>query len=167
MEGEKKFDCTDCIAFCCSNVYAVTLTGVEVARLSLRLSLTPQEFRRRYTVDGHTLRQKEDAIFEKACIFLDPTARRCTVYSSRPEVCRVWPRPEDAAPGAAGRCGFYDLYTHLRNELEPNVVPLFQLVRAVDSQHTATQPNPARATAVVQEGSDQCESLNQRTVTKN
>jgi len=145
MEGEKKFDCTDCVAFCCSNVYQVSLTVVEVARLALRRGVGPAEFKSRYTTDGFTLKQVPDQIFGRACVFLDQESRQCIVYSSRPEVCRVWPRPEHAAPGAAGRCGFYDLYTHLRNELEPAVMPLFQIVRAEGSRQRATRPNPARA----------------------
>jgi Fe-S-cluster containining protein len=145
MEGGKRFDCTDCVAFCCSNVYAVALTAIEVARLAYRLRVGPAEFKRRYTTDGFTLKQFDDQLFGRACIFLDREARHCTVYSDRPGVCQVWPRPEHAAPGAAGRCGFYDLYTHLRNELEPEVVPLFQLARAEGSKHPATRPNPARA----------------------
>jgi hypothetical protein len=145
MEGGKKFDCADCVAFCCSNVYEVLLTAVEVARLSLRLNVGPAEFKRRYTTDGSTLAKKPDPIFGKACVFLDLDARHCTIYSSRPGVCKVWPRPEHAAPGAEGRCGFYDVYTHLRNELEPTAMPLFQLVRVQESEHPATRPNPARA----------------------
>lgn len=145
MAGEKKFDCTDCVAFCCSNVYQVSLTAVDVARLSFDGAMGPAEFKSRYTTDGFTLKQVPDPLFGTACVFLDQEARRCTIYNSRPAVCRVWPRPEHAAPGAEGRCGFYDLYAHLRNELEPTALPLFQLVRVADSQHQATRPNPARA----------------------
>jgi uncharacterized protein len=145
MEGGKQFDCADCVAFCCSNVYQVALTAVEVMRLASRLSMTPAQFKSRYTTDGFTLKQVPDQLFGRACVFLDQEARHCTVYSERPAVCQVWPRPEHAAPGAAGRCGFYDLYTHLRNELEPSVMPLFQIGRAEGSRHRATRPNPARA----------------------
>lgn len=151
METGKKFDCGDCIAFCCSNVYQVTLKVTDVARLAFRFRLGPGDFKSRYTTDGFTLKQVDDQLFGRACVFLDQEARHCTVYNDRPEVCRVWPRPEDAAPGAQGRCGFYDLYTHLRNELEPAVVPLFQLARAVDSKHPATRPNAARAAGTVKE----------------
>lgn len=154
MDEGKKFDCADCVAFCCSNVYQVTLNVVDVARLALRRQLGPAEFKARYTTDGFTLKQVPDQIFGLACVFLDQEGRHCTVYTDRPAVCRVWPRPEHAAPGAEGRCGFYDVYTHLRNELEPEVVPLFQLVRAEGSRHPATQSNPARAARGVRSGED-------------
>lgn len=155
-EEVKKFDCRDCVAFCCSNVYQVSLTAVEVARLAFRRSMGPAEFKSRYTTDGFTLKQTPDQIFGRACVFLDQEARHCTIYNDRPAVCREWPRPEHAAPGAVGRCGFYDVYAHLRNELEPAALPLFQIVRVADSTHRATLPNPARSAAAVREGRDTC-----------
>lgn len=151
MDGVKKFDCTDCVAFCCSGNFRVAVTAVEVARLSLRLGLGPAEFKSRYTTDGATLVQKHDEVFGKACVFLDLEARHCTIYSSRPDVCKVWPRPEHAAPGAEGRCGYYDLYAYVRNEHEPQAMPLVQLVRVTDSTHRATLPNPSRAAVAAQD----------------
>lgn len=144
MSAETLYDCGDCVAFCCTGVYAVSLAGVDYARLALKLEVSPAELKRKYMTDGVTLRKKEDPIGGTACVFLDTTERRCTVYSARPEVCRVWPRPEHAAPGAVGRCAFYDLYTHLRNELEPEAMPLVQIVRVQGSAHPATRPNEKR-----------------------
>jgi hypothetical protein len=36
---EMKFDCADCVAFCCSGIYQVSVEGAEMARLCLRLGL--------------------------------------------------------------------------------------------------------------------------------
>jgi Fe-S-cluster containining protein len=141
MGDERKFDCSDCVSFCCSGVYNVALRGNDLARLSLRTGLAPAQFRSRYcAADGETLRHKPDPLFGEACVFLDLTARRCTVYEARPAVCREWPKGEHAAPGAEGRCCFYDLYAHVRNEQEPNAMPLVQIVRVVDATHPATLP---------------------------
>lgn len=141
----KPFDCSDCVAFCCSGAYLVALEGKDVARLALHLGRTTAEVRRLYTTDGRTLRQRNDPVFERACVFLELEKRECSVYTARPEACRAWPRPEHAAPGTEGRCAFYDLYSFVRNEQEPRALPLVQIVRVVGSHHPATQPKERSA----------------------
>lgn len=140
MNNGTPYDCSDCVGFCCSGVYNVSVLGRDLPRLALRLGISPTEFRRTYTTDGVTLRRQHDPLFGEACVFLDLVERRCSVYNARPEVCRVWPRPEHAAPGAEGRCCFYDTYRFVRNELEPQAMPLVQIVRVVGSTHPATLP---------------------------
>lgn len=135
-----QYDCSDCVAFCCSGVYQVALSGPDVARLALHLKASPAAVRRRFTTDGVTLVKQPDPLAGESCIFLDLVGRRCTIYKVRPEVCRQWPRPEHAAPGAEGRCCFYDLYTHVRNEQEPEAMPLVQIVRVLNPTHQATRP---------------------------
>ncbi len=66
------------------------------------------------------LRRKADPIFGKACRFLDPTTRGCTIYFSRPSVCREFP---DRA-----RCAYYDLLQFERSQQgDETVVPLVQI----------------------------------------
>lgn len=143
MNVEPKFDCSDCVAFCCSGNYNVAAGPADVALLSVQLRMTFDEVQRRYTTDGTTLRHQRDPLFGSACVFLDLVKRRCTVYAARPAVCRVWPRPEHAAPGVEGRCAYYDLYCHVRNEMERQAVPLVQIVRVEEPSHPATLPKPA------------------------
>lgn len=112
----------------------------DLAPLALNLNMPAEEVLRRYTEDGATLRHKNDPLFGEACIFLDLDERRCKIYKARPSVCRAWPRPQDAAPGAEGRCSFYDLYTHVRREQGHASMPLIQIVTLRDSQHPATLP---------------------------
>jgi len=138
VSDELKFDCSDCVGFCCAGFYRVTLRGTDLARLALNLNLPPAEVERRYTDGARTLLHKPDPLFGEACVFLDLVERRCTVYKSRPSVCREWPRPEDAAPGAEGRCCFYDLYTHVRREQSPQAMPLVQIVSLQGATHPAT-----------------------------
>ena len=58
--------------------------------------------------------------FGKACKFLDPTTRRCTIYNGRPSVCREFP--------ARTRCAYYDLLTFERSQQgDDTVVPLVQI----------------------------------------
>ena len=46
------------------------------------------------------LRHKKDKVFESTCMLFDQDKRRCTVYESRPAVCREYPD--------SPRCGYYD-----------------------------------------------------------
>ena len=64
---------------------------------------------------GHTskagtpmLRHKKDSIFDTACMFLDQEKRRCTIYESRPTVCRQYPN--------GPRCGYYDFLKFEREQ---------------------------------------------------
>ena len=78
---------------------------------------------RRFTTsfDGERiLRRKADPIFGKACRFLDPVKRQCTIYFARPEVCREFP---DHA-----RCAYYDLMQFERvQQGDDTVMPLVQI----------------------------------------
>ena len=66
------------------------------------------------------LRRKADPIFGKACKFLDPVARRCTVYEGRPAVCREFP--------ARARCAYHDLLVFERSQQgDDTVLPLVQI----------------------------------------
>ena len=46
------------------------------------------------------LRHRKDRIFDSTCMLFDQDKRRCTVYESRPAVCRGYPD--------SNRCGYYE-----------------------------------------------------------
>jgi uncharacterized protein len=145
MSQEKLYDCSDCVAFCCSGSYQVSAGPGDLAVLAVQHGISLDEAQRRFTTDGTTLRHQRDPLFGSACIFLDLLNRRCTVYKARPAVCRSWPRPEHAAPGTEGRCCYYDLYTHVRNEMERQALPLIRIVRVAEPTHPATLPKAKEA----------------------
>ena len=63
------------------------------------------------------LRHKKDHIFESTCMLFDQDKRRCTVYESRPGVCRQYPD--------SPRCGYYDFLTFEREQQgDPDYVAL-------------------------------------------
>ena len=66
------------------------------------------------------LRRKKDPIFGKACKFLDPLKRQCTIYDARPLTCRQFPARE--------RCAYYDLLQFERSQQgDDTVLPLIQI----------------------------------------
>jgi Fe-S-cluster containining protein len=66
------------------------------------------------------LRRKADPIFGRACKFLDPELRRCTIYEGRPSTCREFP--------AQTRCAYYDLLQFERvQQGDDTVLPLVQI----------------------------------------
>ncbi len=66
------------------------------------------------------LRRKADPIFGKACKFLNPATRQCTIYHARPLVCREFP--------ARARCAYYDLLQFERvQQGDDSVLPLVQI----------------------------------------
>jgi Fe-S-cluster containining protein len=80
------FDKTDCRA--CSNcckVIVPALDSDDVERISRLLSISEQDFRKKYLVyndDGWVFNSKP-------CPFL--TERGCSIYDYRPEICREYP----------------------------------------------------------------------------
>ena len=114
------YNCAKCPAYCCSVYDLVQVNDGDVERLAKHFRVGVRTALRRFTKTyrgERILRQKADPVFGKACKFLDPETRRCTVYESRPDVCRAF-------PGRA-RCAFYDLLTFERKwEKDENVVPL-------------------------------------------
>ncbi|HYY41913.1 MAG TPA: YkgJ family cysteine cluster protein, partial [Pyrinomonadaceae bacterium] len=75
--------------------------------------------------DERVLRRKADPIFGKACKFLDPQTRGCTIYHARPAVCREYP--------ARSHCAYYDLIQfERRQQADESVVPLVQITFRTD-----------------------------------
>jgi Fe-S-cluster containining protein len=130
---------------CCSVYGAVTLSMVEARAIADHLAVPFDHFAVTYTVpvpdhpDQRMLARQPDPIGDPvfgSCVFLDLSQRRCTVYEARPSNCRDWPKREHQAPGAEGRCCYYDVLEQARRELKGNgpgtPIPLIQIRRLVD-----------------------------------
>jgi len=86
--------------------------GVDVTTAEKRFTTTWQGER--------ILRRKADPIFGKACKFLNPETRQCTIYDGRPSTCREFP--------ARARCAYYDLLQFERSQQgDETVLPLVQI----------------------------------------
>jgi Fe-S-cluster containining protein len=117
------YNCSKCPAYCCSIYERVQVTKRDINRLANYFGVDIETAQRRFTTTWqgeHILKRKADPIFGKACKFLDPSTRRCTIYEGRPSVCREFP---DRA-----RCAYYDLLTFERSQQgDETVLPLVQI----------------------------------------
>ncbi len=106
------YDCSKCPGYCCSYPI-IGLTKKDVERLAAHFGISFTKARKKYTVpredEKFTMRRKADEHFGKICQFFDTDARRCTIYSARPHVCRSYP---------GGRCGYYDFLSSERRGQE-------------------------------------------------
>jgi Fe-S-cluster containining protein len=97
------YNCSKCPAYCCTYP-VIVLTKHDVERLAKHFGLTFEEAEKKFTRSAHgykrIIRRKKDEHFGRACRFLDPKTRRCTIYKARPAVCRQFPVEK--------RCGYYD-----------------------------------------------------------
>jgi Fe-S-cluster containining protein len=135
------YNCAKCPAYCCSIYDLVNVGKRDVQRLAKHFGVGVRTALRRFTKTHRgerILQRKPDPIFGKACTFLDPQTRRCTVYEARPEACRAFPK--------RARCAFYDLLTFERLwEENENALPLVAITfldrekwgraRATDHEH--------------------------------
>ena len=70
-----------------------------------------------YGRTSQLLRHKKDKVFDTVCMFFDQKARRCTVYESRPGVCRAYPDSK--------HCGYYDFLKFERaHQADPDFIAL-------------------------------------------
>jgi uncharacterized protein len=117
------YNCDKCPAYCCSIYDRVQVTKSDIRRLAKHFDLSVETATQRFTKtwqDEQVLRRKKDPIFGKACHFLDPETRKCTIYHARPAVCREFPIPK--------RCGYYDLLTFERRQQDDEeVLPIVQI----------------------------------------
>ena len=106
-----KYDCKKCPGYCCT--YSdIEVTKRDIARLARHFGVDYARAQQRYTKPkgkARLLRHREDAIYASACMFLDQEQRRCTIYESRPGVCRTYP-PESL------RCGYFDFLMFEREQ---------------------------------------------------
>jgi hypothetical protein len=117
------YDCSKCPGYCCSIYDRVKVTNRDIKRLAVHFGVDIETARRRFTTTWQTeqiLRRKADPIFGKACKFLDPVKRHCTIYHARPLTCREFP--------ARVRCAYYDLLQFERTQQgDETVLPLIQI----------------------------------------
>jgi Fe-S-cluster containining protein len=118
-----QYDCTKCPAYCCAIYDRVQVTKRDISRLARHFDVTYEVAEQRFTTtwkDERVLRRKADPLFGKACKFLDPVGRGCTIYQARPAVCREYP--------ARSRCAYYDLLQfERRQQADETVLPLVQI----------------------------------------
>ena len=112
-----------CPAYCCSIYERVQVTKRDIRRLADYFGVDNETAQKRFTTTWQgeqILRRKADPIFGKACKFLDPVTRQCTIYDGRPSVCREFP--------ARARCAYYDLLSFERSQQgDDTVLPLVQI----------------------------------------
>ncbi|MEZ4783911.1 MAG: YkgJ family cysteine cluster protein [Candidatus Kapaibacterium sp.] len=129
--GKLKYDCTDCVGYCCSIYDRVDVWKKDIKRLGKHFGLTPDEAKEKFTriVDGHrALKRKSDLIFEETCIFLNQTTRLCSIYDARPDTCREWP------VHSGNRCVYYDILKFERKQQDdPTFVPVVEIKVLVDA----------------------------------
>ncbi|HEY0427508.1 MAG TPA: YkgJ family cysteine cluster protein [Pyrinomonadaceae bacterium] len=84
-----KTDCAKCIHKCCSEPYDwVYMTKKEISRISIISGLPKDKFvvKRRNAHTGYVFNT-----LNLPCRFLDSKSGNCTIYESRPLVCRLFP----------------------------------------------------------------------------
>ena len=106
-----QYSCDKCPGYCCT--YAeIEITDADIRRLGRHFDLDEKTARERFTktdAKGTTmLRHKQDRIFSTICMFFDQKKRRCTVYESRPGVCRKYPD--------STKCGYYEFLKFEREQ---------------------------------------------------
>jgi uncharacterized protein len=118
-----KFDCADCLAFCCSIYERVHVTDSDLKRLATYSNKTTEEAAKFFTKiknGERILRRRKDEKLGEACKFLDAETRMCTIYEGRPQACRDWPD--------SNRCVYYDMLKFERNLQESHdVVPVIKM----------------------------------------
>ncbi len=110
MQGimaKKPFDCSKCPGYCCS-YHIIPVKESDLKRLAKHFKVTLAEAKKKFVTPGrkvdikdgaYKMRRKADQHFGKICRFFDTEARRCTVYTARPYICRAYP---------TGKCGYYE-----------------------------------------------------------
>jgi Fe-S-cluster containining protein len=117
------YNCSDCPAYCCAIYERVQVNRRDVRNIARHFGLDVKKAVARFTTEYNgelILRRKADPIFGKACRFLNPETRQCTIYDARPQACREFP--------AHPRCAYYDLLQFERvQQGDDSVVPLVQI----------------------------------------
>jgi len=106
------YSCAKCPAYCCTYT-EIEATPRDIERLAKRFELRYAQAEERFTkIDSEgkvrILRHKKDTHFASACMFLDQEKRRCTIYESRPAVCRKYPD--------STKCGYYEFLKFEREQ---------------------------------------------------
>jgi Fe-S-cluster containining protein len=106
------YNCKKCPGYCCSYPL-IEITKRDVARLAKHFEIDYATAEKRFTKYDKTekaiaLRHKKDTIFKTVCQFFDTKKRQCTIYESRPGVCREFPTTK--------RCGYYEFLKFERSQ---------------------------------------------------
>jgi Fe-S-cluster containining protein len=119
-----QYDCSKCIAFCCSIYERVEVTDFDLKRLAKHFGVTTDEATRKYTTitdNTRVLKRTKDPIFGKSCKFLHPETRGCTIYHARPKTCREYP--------GTTRCAYYDVLQFEQTiQEDKNIIPVVRLM---------------------------------------
>ena len=104
------YNCSKCPGYCCSYPL-IQLTKRDVQRLARHFGLDFETARQKFTKTDpeakYAMRRKADKHFGRICQFFDTEARRCTIYTARPTICREYPGTKS--------CGYYDFLLAERN----------------------------------------------------
>ncbi len=118
---KKSYDCAKCPGYCCS-YQLIEINKRDITRLARHFELEYSVAEERFTKydasqKARVLRHRKDTVFKTICMFFDQKERRCTVYESRPGVCRDYP--------LAKRCGYYDFLKFERDQQDdPDYIAL-------------------------------------------
>lgn len=108
-----QYNCLNCPGYCCSYPL-IALTKRDVERLAKHFDMGFREAKKKFTKpqekEEFTMRRKKDEHFGYICQFFDTEKRCCSIYQSRPSVCRSFP--------GTGRCGYYDFLMFERRAQE-------------------------------------------------
>jgi Fe-S-cluster containining protein len=85
-----RFQCTQCGDCCTGAPGFVWVNQQEIQAIATRLSLSVEEFERRY-VRKVGVRKTLLEFPNGDCVLLDGGTRKCTAYGDRPRQCRTWP----------------------------------------------------------------------------
>jgi len=85
-----RFQCTGCGGCCTGEPGYVWVTKAEIEAMAQTMGMGIEQF------ESQFVRQVgvRKSLLERAngdCVFLDPEARHCKLYESRPRQCRTWP----------------------------------------------------------------------------
>ncbi|MBE8158874.1 MAG: YkgJ family cysteine cluster protein [Betaproteobacteria bacterium] len=91
----KPYDCEKCPAYCCGYPIIET-TKKDIRRLARHFGLEYGAARDQFTEKENNrvrkMRQRHDRkLGAPVCVFLDQKTRNCTIYDSRPQICRDHP----------------------------------------------------------------------------
>ncbi len=113
------FDCNVCPAYCCTYP-EIGITRTDIKRIAKHYGIDVEVAIKRFCKQSDEgkliLRHRPDPIFNSACRFLDQETRGCSIYESRPKICRSYPEER--------RCGYYDfLIWERKRQNDPECIP--------------------------------------------
>lgn len=118
------YDCTNCLAFCCSIYERVGVEDFDIQRLADHFGLSFTAAKRRFTeirYKERVLKRQPDPILGETCAFLNLETRLCGIYEARPDTCRTY-------PPKTKKCVYYDVLQFERKLQGTNdVIPVFSL----------------------------------------